>query len=244
MRLLTTMLAGAVACAGSVARAQTPIGLPPLPGENPPALAASASPMPQGEGTGSATPPMTVSSPHPGARTGGCTPGHCSHRLAIAKRRCKRHLQELFLGYPEEFERPPLGAMMYAVNRQAVRNAEEASLALRAYDFEPGTDRLNRRGRDKLAEISAKLPVTFGPVIVERSRDDAIDDARRSTVLSALKAGSFPIPPERVVVGAPASPGLRGPEAELIYDTLLQNTSMAGPPVGTGVAPSNPSGQR
>ncbi len=222
MRLWTTMLAGAIACAGAAAKAQAPDDLPPLPGDDAPAV--KASPIP----------PIAATMPQPATRSG-CTPGHCTHRLAIARRRCRRHLQDIFLGYPEEFERPTLGARLYAISKQEVRNGEEASLTLREFDFESGSARLNRRGRDKLNAISTKLPTTFGPVIVERSTNNAIDDARRSTVLTALKSGSFPIPPERVIVGAPSPSGVNGPEAELIYDTLRLNTSQAGPPVGSGV---------
>jgi hypothetical protein len=214
------MLAGAVALIGAAACAQEPIDLPPLP-EAPPAASGPVAPAP------------------PKVR-GGCTPGHCTHRLAIARRRCKRHLQEVFLGYPEEFERPPLGAMVHAANAVAVGNAEAAALTLRPFDFKSGTARLNRRGKDKLREIEARLPISFAPVIVERSEDDALDQSRRSAVFTALGDGPFPIPAERVVVGPSISRGVSGDEGLIIHGTELRRTELTGPRIGIGVAPSLP----
>ncbi len=163
-----------------------------------------------------------------------CTPGHCRHRGLISRRRCKRHLQQAFLGFPEEFERAELGAMMYSMNRVQVSNAAAASLIFYHYDFEPGTSRLNLRGRDKLASIAAKLPTTFAPVIIERTGVPSFDEQRRLTVLEGLGTNSFPIPSERVVVGPAISRGLRGDEAVLIHENLLTRTSQSGPPVSVG----------
>lgn len=227
MKLLRTMLAGTAALIGTAATAQEPIDLPPLPVMPPSAPApAQAEPSP------------------PAAVRGGCTPGHCTHRWAIARRRCKRHLQEVFLGYPEEFERPPLGAMMHAANSVAVGNAEAASMIVRPFDFHSGTARANLRGRDKLREIGTRLPTSFAPVIVERSRDAALDETRRAAVLAALSDGPFPIPPERVLIGPSISRGVSGEEGLIIHGTELRRTETAGPRIGLGVTPSLPASSR
>src|SRR4051812_33827017 len=144
-------VAAALTVMAGEARAQVPAEPPP-----PPAVVASPAPMPLVPDAG----PMP---------RGSCTPGHCTHRTAIGRRRCKRHLQEAFLGFPEEFERPPLGALMHASNAAQVGNGLAALMTLNRYDFEPGVTRLNERGRDKLGAIAARLPVSFAPVIVERS---------------------------------------------------------------------------
>lgn len=224
MKLLRMVFAGAATMIGTAATAQEPIDLPPLP-DAPPAASGPVAPTSSKVG-------------------GGCTPGHCTHRLAIARRRCKRHLQEVFLGYPEEFERPPLGAMMHAANAVAVGNAEAASMTLRPFDFKSGTARLNRQGNDKLREIESRLPISFAPVIIERSRDDALDQTRRSAVLAALSEGPFPIPPERVLIGPSISRGVSGEEGLIIHGTELRRTELTGPRIGTGVAPSLPAGVR
>ena len=135
----------------------------------------------------------------------------------------------MLLGFPEEFERPPLGAMVYAVNREQVRNGEAAAMVLYQYDFEAGTPRLNVRGQNKLATIAARLPIAFDPVIVEQTGDVALDNARRSAVFDSLAVGPFTIPIERVVVSQPIARGLRGEDAMLIHDGSLTRIRQAGP---------------
>jgi hypothetical protein len=44
-----------------------------------------------------------------------------------------------------------------------------------------------------------------------------------------------PVAPDRVVVGAPPTGPLRGTEAELIYQNLLQLTASAGSTPSTGI---------
>lgn len=209
------------------AEAQVPTDLPPLPDE-------AAAPV---------APPLAPDSPAIIARPDGtspCTPGHCSHRTALGRRRCKRHLQEAFLGFSEEFDRPPLGALMYAANIVQVRNGEAAGMIMNQFDFIPGTAAINPRGADKLAAIAARLPVTFFPVIVERSGLPALDAQRRSAVLAAIGSGPFPVPPERVVVGPPIARGLRGEDAVLVRETSLSRTAAAGPPVGVAADATSP----
>ena len=212
------------------AQAQTPPSLAPLPD----------APQPPIVGSTVIVPPPSPMIPVPPGLNAGCTPGHCSHRTVLTRRRCKRKLQELFLGFPEEFERPALGALMHQANAIQVGNAEAASMILRPYDFESGTVMLNQRGRDKLAVIEARLPSSFSPVVIERTKSSVIDEARRSAVLAALVKGSFPIPSERVVVGPSVSGGLAGQDAELIHVDTLLRTSKGGPPVGVGTVSSAP----
>ena len=218
------MMLGAV----SLAQTKTPPSLTPLPDAPQPPVIGS---------TAIASPPTM---PIPPGLNAGCTPGHCSHRTVLTRRRCKRKLQELFLGFPEEFERPALGALMHQANAIQVGNAEAASMILRPYDFESGTIVLNQRGRDKLAVIEARLPISFSLVVIERTKSSVIDEARRSAVLGTLLKGSFPIPSERVVVGPSASSGLVGQDAVLIHTATQLRTSLGGPPVGRGTDSSTP----
>src|SRR4051812_11784476 len=65
----------------------------------------------------------------------------------------KRHLQDTFIGYPEEFNEWPLGAALYGHGRTMVANGATARLILNHYDFVGDTAALNVRGQDKLRSI-------------------------------------------------------------------------------------------
>ena len=232
MRHVKAILAGAAASIGIAATAQEPAA-PPAP-VIPLTPAATATTM----ATPPAPGPASVPPAAPGA-AGACTPDHCFHRWAIARWRCRRHLQDVFLGYPEEFERPALGATVHNINAVSIGNAEAASMILRSFDFESGTAKLNLRGGDKLREIGMRLPATFSPLIIERTDNPALDAARRSAVLTLLGSGPFPIPPERVIVGPSLSRGLNGTEALIIDGTELKRTETTGPLIGTGADDSS-----
>jgi hypothetical protein len=144
-------------------------------------------------------------------------------------------LQDCFLGYPEEFQAPPLGYWVYAAYRTHVANAEAAGMVLSCYDFLDGSDVLNPRGKMRLAHIGALLPRNFAPVIIEPTGcAPALAEARRLAVLNALAQGPFPIPPERVVVGPPISVPLTGIEALYVYQNLLSQTRSQGTTGGLG----------
>jgi hypothetical protein len=162
-------------------------------------------------------------------------------------KRCLRRLQECFLGVPEVFQDPPLGTSLYANFKTQVDNGEAARMTLYRYDFLDGTNALNPRGRERLAQIAALLPRNFAPVVIEPAEGPpALSEARRLEVLNALGQGPFPIPPERVVVARPAAIGLSGTEAGIIYLNQLQQTLRQGITVGAGAGgqggPQGPGG--
>ncbi len=238
-RLIIVRLAvpACLAIAGVEARAQAPTDLPALP-EAPAPFVVSPGP-----GPGFAPFPPLSPEVAPSSAPVGCTPGHCSHRSFLARSRCKRHLQEAFLGFPEEFERPPLGARMHEVNTAQVRKGEASALTLYSYDFVAGTARLKPRGQDRLAEIGARMPFTFQPVLIQRSGEPGLDEKRRESVLESLALSPFPIPPERVVVGRAPTRALRGDEALILHQGALYRTEQAGPRVSTGTTSSSPANQ-
>jgi hypothetical protein len=146
-------------------------------------------------------------------------------------RRLKESLQPHFLGYPGEFESPPLGHFVYLHAKTQVANGDAARMVLYHYDFD-GTQ-INTRGQYQLEKIAAMLPRNFFPIVIEATPNaPGRDEARRVAVLQALGRSSFPVPPERVVVGRPIAGGLRGVEAERIYKNLISQTESKG---GTGV---------
>jgi hypothetical protein len=170
---------------------------------------------------------------------GTCTCGnrHGLSRWRWHRTQCKRHLQDQFLGYAEEFNEWPLGEAVYAHARTQAANGLAARMVFYHYDFVDGTSQLNVRGRDKLAMVAATLPTTFFPVVVERTpKEPGLDDARRSALLAQLAQGSFPVPAERVVIGPSIANGMTGAEAILIYGNQLQNLASGGSIGGAGAA--------
>jgi hypothetical protein len=175
--------------------------------------------------------PTQPDHPLPGVPSGGCT---CQYKPGWMRgiwhrTHCKRHLQQKFLGYPEEFNEWPLGASLYAQGRSQVANGTAAQMIFYRYDFVDGTDALNVRGQDKLARIAAQLPTSFFPVVVERTPDEpGLDQTRRTAILNGLASYPFPIPAERVVIGPPIANGLNGREALILNTTLQAQTYSRG----------------
>ncbi len=173
--------------------------------------------MPQVEGQ----PMVTANASQP---TPGCI---CGHRAGLFGWRrhtaaCKRHWQEHFLGYMEEFNEWPLGASLYAHERTQVANGRLGRLTFYDYDFLNDSASLNTKGRQKLARVGSEIPRCFAPVIIEQTvRAPGLDEARRQTLLAELAQGPFPVPPERVIVGPPISTGLSGPEATVLFGAQL-----------------------
>lgn len=157
----------------------------------------------------------------------------------LGRKEAKRlHRQRHMLGFPEEWAAPPLGAALYAHNRAQVSNGEAARMVLHEFDFVPGTNQLNTRGRDRLEWIASRLPHNFHPIWIERTTEaPGLDQSRRMAVLGELAGSPFPVPAERVMVGRSPANGLRGPEAESIHRLQLYQTETAGTayfPTGAG----------
>ena len=149
--------------------------------------------------------------------------------------RVRYRLHACFLGFPEEFEAPPLGASVYAFGRAQVANAEVAQLVLYRADFIEGSGTLNPRGRDQLARIALLLPRSFCPVIIEPTLcAPELDQVRLLEVVSELGRCGFAVPPQRVVIGPPPAVGLSGVEAGMIYNNLLNQTLSGGTRSGGG----------
>jgi hypothetical protein len=116
-----------------------------------------------------------------------------------------------------------------------VGNGVAARMALYDYDFVPGTDQLNYRGRDRLRQIAFHIPRNPFPVVVERLPfAPALADARRLAVLNELAAaglqaqvGSSSLA-DRVVVSGPIAVPLRGIEAISISQNLDRISEWAG----------------
>jgi hypothetical protein len=152
------------------------------------------------------------------------------------------------LGLEPELQSEPLGASVDATYRNHVANGIAAGLVLYRYDFVDNTANLNTRGQDQVARIAALLAHNGYVVIVERlPSNPKLAEARRLAVLNQLLRSGIRLPPERVVIGAPIANGLRGVEAEVIYQNLLSQTHERGLVTGAasgfvGAATTSPGG--
>lgn len=136
---------------------------------------------------------------------------------------------------------PPLGASLHALAERQIASGEAASLVLYRYDFETGAE-LNAAGQDRLARIVERLPRSLAPLLIEPTPGDPqLAERRREAILQALQKSSFPVPAERVLVGAPVAGGLAGLQSRSIYSTQLEFTKSRGIFVSPGAAASTPS---
>jgi hypothetical protein len=143
--------------------------------------------------------------------------------------RFKACLRACFIGYPEEFVPRPLGASVYDFGNTMVANGDAGRMVFYHYDFVDGSDQLNLRGKDHAGQVACLLHANLWPVLVERTPcTPGLDESRRLAVLNELAHCGVVLPDDRVVVGKPAAPGLRGIEAEIIFRNLLQQTLSGG----------------
>jgi hypothetical protein len=184
-------------------------------------------------------PPLAPAGPEfgpPGAQDASPSPGGCTcgdrrglSRWRWHRKQCKRHLQEHFLGYAEEFNEWPLGSSAYAHARAQIGNGQAARMVFNHYDFVDGSSQLNTRGRDKLAAVAATLPTHFFPIVVERTpKEPGLDESRKAVLLAELARGSFPVPSERVLIGPSIAHGMSGFESLLLYGRQVQNLATGG----------------
>jgi hypothetical protein len=85
--------------------------------------------------------------------------------------------------------------------------------------YRGGTE-LGPMGRYYLDMVSNRLPRTPFPVVIETSRDDKLDEARREVIITLLERRGFK-DPSRVIVAFPIAEGLQGQEAPRIATFYL-----------------------
>ncbi|MBX6315860.1 MAG: hypothetical protein IRY99_23550, partial [Isosphaeraceae bacterium] len=137
-------------------------------------------------------------------------------------RHTSQHLQSKFIGYPEYFCVPPLGASIGETFGVMRAKADPHKFTLYRSDFVDGTDVLTPAGAQRLTLLAARLPGWLGPVTIEWTPDrPGLDAARRTAVLAKLQGAGLPVVAERVVVGPSPYPGLPGADATNNYDNLI-----------------------
>jgi hypothetical protein len=108
-------------------------------------------------------------------------------------------------------------------------------MVLFRFDFIDCSNQLNVRGRDQLLKLAGMMCANPYPLVIERTPcAPELDEARRLTVLNELGHMGQVIPTDRVVIGEPTAVGLRGIEAEIIFQNLLIQTQSGGTRAGAG----------
>jgi hypothetical protein len=242
------LAASGIALAQDAAPPETPYGLQP---QTPPVQPVPKS-LPSAKPPADLPAPRSVVPPSRPAPVGGeppvlwreyGTPGVHPPQPCVApraKEEWKQKIQTCFIGRPEEFVAPPLGATIARHFETQVANGVAARMTLYDYDFDCGTDRLNYRGKDRVRQIACLLSQNLFPVVIERTpQTPGLAEARRAAVLTELAEASATVHPDRVVIGQPLAVPLHGREAEIIYVNLLRQTDRLGFPLyqslyGTG----------
>jgi hypothetical protein len=191
----------------------------------PPAPAPVPVPMPApGPGPGPVTRPAAVAPPP--------APAVAPPPRVGPFRRAARHVGAAahrdFIGVPELFDEPPLGASLYGTF--GVMRARAAGHVFTLYhsDFLVDAATLTPDGAGRLNRICGNLRGWLGPVVVEATpaRPD-LAEARRATVLALLRRTGQDVGDERVVVGPPVAPGLYGTDAASNYLILINRDQQA-----------------
>lgn len=132
-------------------------------------------------------------------------------------------------GYPEEFQRPPVGMAVHGLLEQQRQQAQPARMTLYRYDFKAGSSDLNDAGRARLARISRLLRGQQCPVLVEASGAGPIlDTARRQAVQELLASLQSAVSAESVQTIGGAEYSLDSESALLIHANRLQQTKSRG----------------
>ena len=97
------------------------------------------------------------------------------------------------------------------------------------YEWFQGGDRLGPDGRRHIEAIAQRLESVPFPVLVEKSEDNAVNEARRQQVIATLATLGAPDPERRVILGYSEAEGLAGTEA-----VRLGNRSPASPTLAPG----------
>jgi hypothetical protein len=138
-------------------------------------------------------------------------------------------LQDKFVGYPQTFIEPPLGAYVNENFAMQVSKADAHKFTLYRTDFLPGTNQFSPTGASRFNIMLTRIQGWPGPINVEWTPDEpGVDQSRRQVVLATLQRLGRPIVSERVTIGPSPYPGAMGVEAVNNFsNTFTRNQAAA-----------------
>jgi hypothetical protein len=155
----------------------------------------------------------------------------CGGPLRRALHHVGHSLHDKFIGYPENFVEPPLGASLYETLGVMKAHADGHDFFLYRSDFVAGSTTLTPGGAQRLTVMANRLPAWLGPIVLEWTPDQpGMADARRQAVLNSLRKAGIDVGPERVAVGPSPYNGLNGQEADQDYRLYLNRAAFAPTP--------------
>jgi hypothetical protein len=143
-----------------------------------------------------------------------------------AVRHVGRTVHQDFIGDPNLFYEPPLGANLYETFGVMRAKAEPHLFTLYRSDFVVDSAVLTPTAAGRFARIAGNLGRYCGPVVIEPTPGNpALTESRREAVLAALGPVCGP---ERVVIGPTVAPGAMGTDAANFYQNLIIRDQQAG----------------
>jgi hypothetical protein len=154
-------------------------------------------------------------------------------------------LQDKFIGYPETFQEPPLGAYINEQFATQISKADVHRFTLYRTDFLPGTNEFSPIGASRFNIMLTRIPSWPGRITIEWTPDQpGVDRSRQAAVLVALQRVGRPVVAERVTIGPSPYPGMMGIEATNNYTNTINRTHAAASGFALPPAESASSGVR
>jgi hypothetical protein len=136
--------------------------------------------------------------------------------------RLGRAIHEDFIGDPNQFVEPPLGAYLNEHRAMMVSKADIHRFTLYQSDFVRDGTGFSSSGAKRITLMATRLPGWLGPIVIEWTPGKPeLAEARKNAVVAALQANGHNIVAERVAVGPSPYNGMLGADAAHNYDTML-----------------------
>jgi hypothetical protein len=139
-------------------------------------------------------------------------------------------IQDKFIGYPENFVEPPLGAYVKEQFAVEVAKADPHRFTLYRSDFLPGTSQFSPVGASRYNIMAPRMPAWPGPITIEWTPEQPeLAQARRQAIVETLIKAGQPIVADRVVIAPSPYPGAMGIEAMNNFNNTIARTQLAAP---------------
>jgi hypothetical protein len=130
--------------------------------------------------------------------------------IAIVASGCKNPCGHVCNEHPPGAMPAPLGTMACQWQQAQMERAELDDFVFYSYEWLDAAPALSQYGRDHLDKMHERILMSPYPVIVARTDDERLDEARRQALVATLAARGIEDAAERVVVGRPKAEGLLG----------------------------------